>query len=156
MLKTPDAEVSTEIVITKERKDRFTIKCATLSISDRCKLPYRKTVFDLNGSQNFKFGDIVEISETGEWKTLYKYNQHNYDVCVVLDKINDYKVSVYGNKFGEKDIEIGKYHTKSVNIGDKLLVLNKKGLGDYYVVHNITRAIMKREIQKMAYVCNLY
>ena len=134
-------------------------KCALISLNPRAQNPFCKTVFNIRHSPNpFGFGSVIQITNINgsmrncykiderntAWIQTYKYNEHKYDYVVVLEKHAN-NITVFGNKIGERAIEINNNYTH-IERGDHLLL-------DTYndtVVHNVTRAKMKYDIQRMA------
>ncbi|MBR3510892.1 MAG: hypothetical protein IKN73_02415 [Alphaproteobacteria bacterium] len=128
-----------------------TEKCSVVSVNPRDETPFTKICFDVRYVQNpFGFGSVLKMSEKGEWSRQYKYSEHSYDYVGVLDKRNNIIIA-YGNKFKEISIDI-----KNMNInierGDELLI-ERVCYPDHYdfnIIHNVTRAKIQYEIQKLA------
>lgn len=137
-----------EILISKVVFDKFRIKCTTISLNERNKTPFHRSILPIANVQNFEFGTVIEISSNGRWTKRYDYHAHKYDCVSVLDKFAD-KVVVFGNKTGEISIKID---NMPINIerGDLLLLDTHSNT----IVHNITRAKIIRETQKLQAMCN--
>lgn len=121
-------------------------KCSLISLNPRDKKPFCKVVFNVRYKPNsFGFGSVIKSVENSGWSRVYKYNEHKYDYVVVLEKHKN-NLIVFGNKIGERNIEINNDYTH-IERGDHLL------LDTYHdiVVHNVTCAKMKYAIQKKAY-----
>ena len=123
-----------------------------ISINNNTKMPYQKTSLDINNSKDLRFGDLFEIVND-KLILNHKYNEHRYDVVVVLDtdKVNQ-KLLVFGNKIGQqiidKKLNTG-YDFTFCERGDKLLIEKHGFGGDYQIVHNITQAKMKYDMKQM-------
>ena len=137
-----------EILIKKVVVDRFKMKCTTISLNKANKTPFHRSILPIANVQNFEFGSVIEISENGRWSKRYDYHAHKYDCVSVLDKFAD-KVVVFGNKTGEISIKID---DMPINIerGDLLLLDTHNNT----IIHNITRARIIRETQKLQAMCN--
>lgn len=140
-------ETSEEILIKKFPVDRFNMKCTTISLNKNNKRPFHRIIIPIAVAQYFEFGSIIGISENGRCETKCDYQNHQYDCASVLDKFSD-EVVVFGNKIGEISISI-KDIPVNIERGDLLLIDAHHNC----IVHNITRAKIIRETQKLQAMC---
>ena len=118
-----------------------TERCSVISLDATSENPFRTAVFYTRYEANpCGFGSIIKKNEYNNWVRTLKYNEHNYDYVVVLEKGTN-KLVVYGNKTGERTIN----SPIKAERGDYLLLHTKHNT----IIHNVTRAKMKFEIQRM-------
>ena len=116
-------------------------RCSVISLDATSDNPFRTAIFHTRYEANpCGFGSIIKMNDHNYWVRTLKYNEHNYDYVVVLEKATD-KLVVYGNKTGERTIN----SPIKAERGDYLLLHTKHNT----IIHNVTRAKMKFEIQKM-------
>ena len=116
-------------------------RCSVISLDATSENPFRTAIFHTRYKANpCGFGSIIKMNDHNYWVRTLKYDEHNYDYVVVLEKGID-KLVVYGNKTGERTIN----SPIKAERGDYLLLHTKHNA----IIHNVTRAKMKFEIQKM-------
>lgn len=132
------------IVIKSTLKPNNTYTLSTISIDSLDKLPF--DIKTMNSIRSPQSGDMFEILDKSTWKFKSAYSIHTYELATVLgeDKEN-HTLLVYGGKIGEETVAI-ENNRNFYQRGD-LLLLNEYARNKFEIVHNITQAIMKYNIE---------
>ena len=140
--------------ISKQPYKANLVRYTALNVDKGAESPYIHIVCKQEEKdKHLSFGSLFEIDLHGKWKELRKYDEHDYEMCVVLDKIDDELLFVYGNAIHQKRICIDA--TKfDIKPGNKILIkptdrINWNFGTVYCVVHNITHAMMIREMNDL-------
>lgn len=139
------------LIESKPINDVFTLY-SHVSINGTAIMPYKQSMLqDHEVANNLVFGTLFE-SVAGRNIPRKYYNEHDYDLAVVLgEDVPNQELLVFGNKIGEQIISKNNTINRNYRFyqrGDKLLLHKvKKG---YEIIHNVSQAMLKYNMQQMS------
>ena len=132
---------------------------SAITTNPSAKMPYTEQYCSVPKDYNIKSGDLGSFDKKYAqnidliWRPMPKdeYTSEIYTVVGLVDIVKNREVVVYGKNIGEKRIDFRNF-PRNIQVGHKLLLRSRKEAPDKYdVVHNITMARLKYEIDQGMY-----